>query len=234
MNKTATIKLLNHDFRYYQYEEDEPDESIKTILQDYYWYRDGNKSDGVSKIREPETVRLMRKIVKNGDVCVDIGASIGYFTVLLAGLVGKEGKVYAIEPTKNQCEYLKENIELNGYENRVVIHNIAASDINGEANIRCNNTSPSVQPCKILDDILPEKVDFIKMDIDGSELRALKGLMSTIERNKGLKMVIEYLPQYIWLLNGSVEELDNFLNHYFDKKMGIDSNLYLTRKLCQK
>ncbi len=225
MNKDAYIKVWGNKMRYFWYETDEPDETMKSILEDYYPFR-----DETGKRREPNTVGLIDRVVKKGDTVVDVGASVGFITLVLARLVGETGKVYSIEPIPKQVEYLKENIKINGFEDRVKVFNVAASDFNGKMTVNRNVAIPPEYPCSKLDDILPEKVDFIKMDIDGSEPRALKGLQKTFERNKNLKMIIEYLPQYVLMMDNSVEEMDNILNQYFKKEMAIDKNLYLTRK----
>jgi hypothetical protein len=58
---------------------------------------------------------LFKRLVKKGMVVVDIGANIGYYTLLAAHLVGDKGKVFAFEPDPNNYDLLCKNIEVNGY-----------------------------------------------------------------------------------------------------------------------
>lgn len=166
-------------------------------------------------IWEPYTTQIVKREVKKGDITVDVGASIGYFSLLMARLVGKEGKVYAIEPTANQAPYLQDNIAANGYQDIIEFHNVAAWDTNDLIKPRVNAGHRGVIQGRILDEILPEKVDFIKIDVDGSEPRVVKGLLKTIERNTSLKMVIEYYPAYMNALGNSEFELMELLEKYF-------------------
>ena len=74
------------------------------------------KSHGYQN-REVEFMSLIRKHVKMGQVCFDIGANIGYLTLILAKLVGPTGIVYAVEPKPANYKVLKKNIRLNEYKN---------------------------------------------------------------------------------------------------------------------
>ena len=203
--------------------------AIREIVGDYLAHIQQNR------IWEPETTKVVKQLVKEGDTCVDVGASIGYFTLLFSQLVGKTGKVLAFEPTDNQCEYIKKNLELNGYTDRVEVHNLAAWDSNETNYVRRDTVMNErmeeylQHPSKIqvnagykkrikgvvLDNILPEKVDFIKMDIDGSEPKALKGLVKTFERNPQLKLVIEYYPEVQEKLGNDPKEMMAILDKYF-------------------
>lgn len=188
------------------YDMSEQDIAMREIIHDVFAHDDG---------WEPNTTKIIRENVKEGYVCVDIGASVGYFTLLFASLVGEKGKVYSIEPTENQVPYLAHNIARNGFYLHVIPCNMAASDKRGITQVRVNSTSKDYILGIPLDDFLPEKVDFVKIDTDGSEPKVLKGMINTIERNPQLKMVIEYYPKYIRDLGNSVEELDAILEKYF-------------------
>lgn len=203
----------------------ESDAAMKEIIFDFLLHGE----------YEPQTVKLIEENVKEGDIAVDVGASIGVLTMHLARAVGHTGKVYAIEPTKNQFEYLKKNIHINGYDSTIIPLNVAAWN-NDEKNfiardlianekalekmeyphkIRVNLGSGTDFEGIALDSILPPKVDFIKMDVDGSEPNALKGLEKTIQNNPQLKMIIEYYPDYIKLMGLNPQDVIDFLDKYF-------------------
>ena len=85
-------------------------------------------------IHEKATTDLFKKTVKEGDVIVDLGANIGYFTLLAARLVGDKGRVYAFEPEPRNYDYLVKNIELNNYNNISSVQK-AVSDKNGKTKL---------------------------------------------------------------------------------------------------
>jgi len=166
--------------------------------------------DGIWEKKETE---IIKNEIKEGDVVLDVGANIGYFTLIFAKLVGPQGKVFAFEPEPNDFNLLKKNVEVNGYRN-VVIKRKAATEINGKIKLYLskNNSGQhriyeskevsknfvSVDKIK-LDDYfknLPcfEKISFVKMDIEGSEIGALNGMTSILSKNKNLKILIEYSP----------------------------------------
>jgi FkbM family methyltransferase len=174
----------------------------------------------VLEIYEPETTKLVKKHVKEGDTCVDIGASIGYFTLQFARIVGMNGKVVSIEPTDFQQPYLKKNIKINGFKN-VKQFAVGAWD-KDEVISHPLNAPEYVQTklrCRPIDDLLEENgiytVDFLKIDTDGAEPHVLRGLVRTIERSPHLKMVCEYYPKYVNDAGGSMGDVDAILKKYF-------------------
>jgi len=191
----------------------EKDYLIFAIMGDFVSY-------GVyDKIWEPETTRTIKEQVKEGDVVLDIGASMGYFTTLLARQVGEKGKVLAFEPTINQFPYVQENVHINGYSDRVKLFNIAAWDKNEKIGMPIIDKN-FISQGRPIDDILEEegikKVDFIKIDVDGSEPQVLRGLIRTFENNKNLKMVFEWCPSLIKQGGGNPEEVLLIINKYFN------------------
>ena len=78
----------------------------------------------IFKIYEPNQTEIVKKYVHEGDIVVDIGAHVGYYTLLMAQLVGKNGKVYSFEPDPVNFQLLKKSVEINGFENVVLIQKI--------------------------------------------------------------------------------------------------------------
>lgn len=173
---------------------------------------DPHDSLGLSKHRvfEPFETEIIKREIKPGDVVVDIGANIGYYTLIFARLVGPEGKVYAFEPDPANFELLRANVAANGYEN-VVLEQKAVSDRLGETKLHLSPGNMGdhrlydskdgrrailVEVVK-LDDYFkcskPE-IDFIKMDIQGSEPGAFSGMFSIVQNNANLKLATEFWP----------------------------------------
>jgi FkbM family methyltransferase len=145
---------------------------------------------------EPKTTDLIKQIVKRNDTVIDIGANIGYFTILFAKLVGNEGAVYAFEPTNKYFKFLKDNVLINELSN-VRIFNKGLSDKNGEMEIFIDDSSATIhQPIAsdikdkeiirlmTLDEFVVEHdlkaINFIKIDIDGHEPFVLDGAINSI------------------------------------------------------
>jgi FkbM family methyltransferase len=146
-------------------------------------------TDGVY---EPAETKFVQKWVKPGMVALDIGAHIGYFSLLLSRLVGPTGKVHAFEPTPRTFELLMANIELNQCDN-VRANNCAVGERCGAFHL-VENTAYSASGTNFMDEAdgstatvtvdslnLPQ-VDFIKIDTEGFEMRVLHGADQTLRR----------------------------------------------------
>jgi len=169
---------------------------------------------------EPFTTALFKKLLtRKGMVFVDLGASVGYFSMIAAKLVGNSGRVYAFEPEPSSFDLLVKNAKLNGFENIVPVPK-AVSNCDSVTNIFIppRETPPSESPhvyqifsahdgyesvsvqTVSLDSFFKDKnysVDFIKMDIEGAEVLALQGMANVIEKNRGLKIITEFNPEYL-------------------------------------
>lgn len=191
-------------------------------------------------IWEPNTTKTVKQYLKKGQVAVDLGASVGYFTLLFARQVGRNGKVFSFEATPYRFKYMCKNVEENGYKDWVFPFHIAAWNNKEEILMPPQNDTFKVQ-ADTIDNVLEEngitEVDFIKSDTDGNELKVLKGLERTIQRSKNLKMVFEYFPAYIEAQKESPKEVMEFIETYFthsviegDYNDGRLVNLFCVRK----
>jgi len=138
---------------------------------------------------------------RKGDVCLDIGAHVGLHTIWMAK---RANLVLAIEPDSRLFRILRENVSENGLEQKVVCKNVALSDKNGSIWLYCGGLGLSTFSSKkvklvrcearTLDRIVEEeglsRVDWIKIDVDGSEVKVLKGAFKTVRKSKPT-MVIE-------------------------------------------
>lgn len=168
---------------------------------------------------ETHVVDYLKRTLRPGMTCVDVGANVGYFTLLMARQVGRQGRVIAFEPSRRTCQSLRDNIVLNGLTN-VTAETIALSDHEGAVefhegppgydvyNSMGTITHPSASgqafttvsvPCTMLDRYLEHqnnrKVDIIKLDVEGAELFALRGMATTLERNPQVRLIIELADQ---------------------------------------
>ena len=161
---------------------------------------------------EPATTQLFHETLIPGMVVIDIGAHVGYYTLLAAKLVGPAGKVYAFEPEPGNHATLQKNIELNNYPN-IVATQIAVSDSRGRASIYLSSLDNgrhsmfqhglpkrgSVQvETTTLDWFLETqdlpRVDLIKIDVEGAEVDVLDGMHQLLARSPHLKLIIEFNP----------------------------------------
>jgi FkbM family methyltransferase len=159
---------------------------------------------------EPWETELVKAELRPGDTVLDVGANIGYYTLLFARLVGPRGKVYAFEPDPDNFALLSHNVRLNGYRN-VVLVNKAVSDRPGAARLFLSDSNtgdhriydscdgrPSL-PIETTDldsffRAFKGYFDFIKFDIQGAEWAALQGMKGILARHDRLKMVTEFWP----------------------------------------
>lgn len=158
---------------------------------------------------EPETAELLKTLVRDGDTVLDIGAHIGYFTLLIAGLTGESGRVIAFEAHPDNAALLQKTMTESGHSN-VIIENKAVTSRTGplhlfaarEGTVDHRTTGALKGPGRIaiegvaLDDYFPAhaKVNVIKMDIQGAEAHALLGMERLIARQDRLALISEFEP----------------------------------------
>lgn len=149
---------------------------------------------------EPATVKVFNALVKTGDVVLDIGANVGYLSLVLAKRVGKNGKVFAFEPDADNFAALKRNLALNP-DCQVEPIPLAVSDSSEplrfyKARFDFNGGAHSILPSEkhssefveiratTIDDFVKTRalarLNAIKLDIEGAEMRALNGMKKTL------------------------------------------------------
>jgi FkbM family methyltransferase len=160
---------------------------------------------------EPNETHWFVKSLRPGDVVVDAGANVGYYTILASKLVGPTGRVYAFEPDPAAFAVLERNVRLNGADNVVAeqkalsnenttLKLFIASDNRGDDRIYQpeNEQRPSIDvPAVRLDDYLRgkvEHVDFVKMDTQGAEYVIVDGMRDILRDSPDLVMVVEFWP----------------------------------------
>ena len=171
---------------------------------------------------------IVKSQISKGDIVVDVGASIGYYSLILARAVGKEGHVFAFEPRPERFELLQKNVEINGYDN-ITIEQMAVLDQNGETDFYYSKNQKTGFKLEVsekekemisekattktvrLEDYFKEreiqnKIKFIKSDVDGPEFAVLKSA-GCILQNKDLKVFFEWDYESIKIAGDSPEEV---------------------------
>lgn len=186
-------------------------------------------------VYEKNSIQAIINNVRKGQTFINIGANIGYFTLILSRAVGEKGRGYAFEPDPDNFRYLKKNVELNGYEN-IILEQRAVGDETGIADFYLNNKG-NKSDHRIWEDriggvreiievemiCLDEyfkgidlKIDFIKMDIQGAEALALSGMENILAENKNLKILMEFWPYGLKGCGSDpLEMVINLLNYGF-------------------
>lgn len=154
---------------------------------------------------EPETAPLFFALARGAEVVIDVGAFVGFFSIL-AGLASPDGRVFAFEPMTGNAERLRHHIQLNHLQN-VEFVPAAVSAVAGTAELfHTNDAHPSstslvrdfmsshsdlrssVVPTVALDSFLEERgvssVSLVKLDIETGEPDALRGMARTLERDR--------------------------------------------------
>ncbi|MFP3318445.1 MAG: FkbM family methyltransferase [Thermoplasmata archaeon] len=170
------------------------------------------------------------------DVVIDIGAYYGDSALWWAKKFG--AKVYAFEPLPDVYEILVENIKLNNLENKIIPFNFAIGNSNSlDFSIDHDMMTKSKNGLRIkpkkLDEFQFEKVDFIKIDVEGFEKEVLEGAKNTIEKYNP-KIILEVHSRD--LMNECIDYLKNFnynVKYYGRKtkneKMNLVQNLFLEK-----
>jgi hypothetical protein len=160
-------------------------------------------------VYEKGVTSLFFKEVKKDMTVLDLGANVGYYTLISAGLVGEKGKVFAFEPDPIPFGILKRNVEVNNCKNVVLVKR-AVSDRTGKTQITLDEFFRNYK----------NRIDFIKMDIEGSEALALRGMRKMLGKNKGVKIVTEFCPTSLRRAGSSPED-------FLKELEGLGFKLYL-------
>tara|TARA_B110001454_G_scaffold15210_2_gene13676 strand:- start:52414 stop:53298 length:885 start_codon:yes stop_codon:yes gene_type:complete len=218
--------------------------------------------------------KIIKDEIKSGDIIIDLGAHIGYYTLLFARQSSIDGKVFAFEPEPSNFSILEKNIIANKYKNIIAVQK-AVSDSNSQINLWIGQESSganriykpkqtNTQNFKIskvnsikLDDYFMnseyfDKINFIKMDLEGAEYKALLGMKLLLQKNKKITILTEFSKKSLEDSgHTSLEFIDFFYDNDFqvnllDEKnkkivpitktefLEIDSNTQLINLLCKK
>jgi FkbM family methyltransferase len=196
---------------------------------------------------EPNEFAFLDRILRPGMTFLDAGANEGIYTIFAARRLGREGTVWAFEPSRREVERLHYNVGLNELASR--IFPLALADFNGQAELTVGgyehpglntlgafaNQAVEMERKELvevrrLDDVIsdspPPRIDVMKLDVEGAELRLLRGAVSTLECYRPV-VLFEVSESSLRLQDSSSEELVGFLRarkyliHTFDRSTGL-------------
>lgn len=174
---------------------------------------------------EQAELDLFTRCISPGDTVLDIGAHIGLYTLQAARAVGPTGMVHAFEPATDNYKLLDENIKVNGYHN-VKLTQAAVADQPGQVYLtisevnsgdnslvtaRTRSRKTETVAAVTIDDYMAnqpcDRVDVMKMDIQGAEPAALVGAFTTITRNDDMILFTELSPAHLAEWGGTAHYL---------------------------
>ncbi len=174
-------------------------------------------------------IETYRSRIRPGMTVLDVGANIGFLTLLFSKLAGGTGRVTAFEPDPENFRLLSRNVAANGRANVTCLHKAAASatgtlklyfseEHRGDHRIFDSGDGRKYVevPAAAIDDVLGPggRVDFIKMDIQGAEYLALLGMEKTIKNSRGLVMLCEFSPDLLKKCGSDPEALLQKFHEY--------------------
>jgi FkbM family methyltransferase len=179
---------------------------------------------------EDEETRWVKRLLRRGMTAVDVGANVGYYSALAAECVGPTGKVIAFEPNPSAFERLRGWIESNALAHakcfqiaisnapgRLALYIPPPSEHHNNANLISGGVGGSsvIVPVQTLDSMLEtlaiDRVDFLKVDVEGFELRVMQGAERSVEAGKIRAILAEFHPVTLSRGGTSTEELLRWL-----------------------
>jgi FkbM family methyltransferase len=178
---------------------------------------------------EAYETRLTLEHLKPGDTYVDVGANIGYYTLIAAQRVGPEGKVIAYEPDPKNFSLLEANVALNNLPQvQIFPYALYDKDFEGELFLSENNfgdhrvySDDIIRPSQKIQlihgdrhlQLLTQRVNFLKIDTQGAEFFVVKGLQNVLANNRQhLHIILEFCPYGIRHSGADGHELLELLN----------------------
>lgn len=188
---------------------------------------------------EPEVTDTIESATRPGMIALDVGADIGYYSLQMSKLVGSEGQVVAFEPIPKARKRLLHNLAINGCTN-VTVSEFALGNREGvvyledpfsKSRLNLSKTEGGEGDIKVslkrFDDLVKDlnlpSVDIIKMDIEGAEHEALRGMEESLRRFRPV-LVVEVHNHYLPLFSSSAEALLKWLADLGYEVSFIESN----------
>ena len=189
--------------------------------------------------------KIMEEKIEMGNIVVDVGANIGLHTLNMARIVGSTGQVFAFEPDPSNFEILKKNVKINNYKN-IILEQKAVGDKHGRTTLYQSDHPgkhrifPQTEQAKsqvqveltnldnYFDSDMIDKINFIKIDVEGLEFSVLKGMKNILKNSKKIKILFEFMPENTMEVGFTPIELLNYLTSNDFKLYCMDNK---TKKL---
>jgi len=154
---------------------------------------------------------LFKKCIRSGMTVVDVGAHVGLYSLVAAALVGPEGRVYAFEPEPQNYDLLQKNIKANGFTNVIPLRKVVQdrpgtaklylhperSELHSVRKLRKGAKAIVVEAISLDDFWGGQRVDIVKIDVEGAEMAVLEGMQRIISENQDIKVFCEFVPQFL-------------------------------------
>ena len=201
---------------------------------------------------EPHITSWVKGFLRPGDVVIDVGANAGYYSLLSAHCVGGRGLVYAVEPVPIVLRVLEENLKLNSVNNVRVLQ-MAASDVAGEVKIYTNShnlaLSSTLPRAGVDNDVIVRKdrlsehipqdlwpeIRLVKIDVEGEEVAALRGLTPILDiMPRGAAVIVEIEPKRLAARGLTMRHAQDIMMQSGFADMRLVRNSYNPRDLAIK
>ncbi len=193
-----------------------PDVALTQLYDGHFIYVDPADEEMGSQLIangfwEMWTDKLVRRLVSTGDRVIDVGANHGYYTLIMASLIGETGRLDSFEANPRIARLLTRSVWFNGYAPRVTVHAAAAGNESGTAQFAAwrhqsgsghllvdvhayaEDTMKLTVPMVRLDDVVGEDpVDLIRIDAEGAEPLILEGARQVLHRSPAIRICMEW------------------------------------------
>lgn len=173
----------------------------RTRYGDMFWLAEDRYIDSClirDSVFEEASTNIVKRLVRKDWTALDVGANIGYYSVLLSRAVGNSGRVIAFEPTHHFSKVLESNLKANGIKN-VDVQNLGLSDKRQQLPVQIGDSSATLHSPEgknldesevielvrlddLVEDLGIKDIGFIKVDIDGHEPQFMDGAKRSLER----------------------------------------------------
>ena len=189
--------------------------------------------------------QFVKKIIQKDDVVIDIGAHIGYYTLLFSELVGEKGEVFSFEPVIESFELLEKNIKENNFTNVTAIQKAVSNETKltklfltpNATTHKISNNDPSSEYIDVhsitLDEYFKEfdrNINFIKCVSQGADFAVIQGMQKLLKKMDNLKIMIAFSPPRLTEFGSDPSEFLKTLvdSNFFIYEVNWNKEIFLT------